>query len=1318
MTRENSYLRQVMRENFTHRIVVQRFQQILGGLQSINSFLTLVLWLTAVMSIAQTPDANGIVYVTETATGDGNGNSWDSATDNLHNAIHADGVQKVFVASGTYKVGAHSFEMKNGVEIYGGFDPQNNIRTLNDARILPNKTASEGSVLDGEYVRPVIWNYNNGITTSAVLDGFTITNGKTTDRGGGIYNLSASPTLRNLVVKNNAASMGGGIYNENNSNAVLVDIIVTGNTVNSLGIIATGGGICSFTSNPVITNAVIANNNIVASSGSSLGGGVYNRAGKMVITNSVVDNNTVPQSGGGIFNDGAEMVLTNVTVADNKSTSAAGQGSGTGGIVSANGSTLAIYNSIIWGNQQNGSATTTGADILNSGIGSTIVLKNSSTQSYTTGVSSDNNIIGDPLFTDTDFELQSTSPVINKGNNALYVGLNAETRDLAGNARVYNYANKGLIDLGAYESSYNSPLAADAAGIIYVKTTAVTTGNGSDWDNATDDLQGAINTANVQKVFVAIGNYNVPSPNSFVMKNGVEIYGGFDPENNIRTPNDARILPNHGKSEGSVLNGKNERSVIWNNNIGLTEAAVLDGFTIKNGYADTNGAGIYNSNASPTLTNLAIKENVAGNGAAGIFNTSSSPVVTNVVVSGNTATNNGGGIVNVNSSPVFTNTSITQNSAGSSGGGLFQLGTGSVVLNNVTIAGNTPNAVNVNTGNLFFNNSVIYGGVVGTYTAQYSLIEGSTGGASGNLDGTARTAAMVFADPLSGNYALHYNSAAIDAGNSLLFPGLDANSKDLVNNPRIDKASIDLGAYEFTLIPDGSGVVYVRQDFSGSGSSWADATGGLQRAIDAAGTLKVFVAVGEYKVGDHSFIMKDDVEIYGGFDPVNGITNLTHNRVLPNHGVHDGSVLNGENTRPVIWNDNNGVSSSGVLDGFTVKNGNNNNAGGVYNASVSPVYKNLVIRDNQGGFGGGVYNTSSSPVFINVIITGNSAQYGSAMFNHINSSITATNVQITDNISSLGYEAAVHNADGYHTFTNVTIANNTPNALYINQGTGFYFKNSIVYGGIYRSTPDGAPEVGYIAESSLIEGNANISNGNLNATGLTLSDIFTNPSAGRYTLKTGSVAINAGDNELFPDLEASSKDLAGNLRLIENQVDLGAYENPNGVLPVRWISFEGKLNDQYQAVLAWRVDQTSVSGYQIERSSNARDFRIIGSVSASGDGISQYSFTDPVAAVGAVYYRIRQTDLDGSFSYSRLISLTGPQDVPLMAYPNPVSDQVMVRIGAEYIGTSLRLVNVAGVQLQQLTAEQEILTLKLYNYTAGTYILYTWDGKAVKLFKN
>src|SRR5690606_10242435 len=209
------------------------------------------IWVALMLSIsiflnAQITPTDGIVYVTHNGTG--NGSSWNTPTNDLHNAIQTTGVQKVFVAVGEYNVGNHSFIMKNGVEIYGGFDPSAGITDLTHNRIMPNAANTQGSILNGEGLRPVIWNVFNSaaaMNNTAILDGFTVINGSYSN-GAGIRNVYASPSIRHLVIRgNNATSSGAGIYNDNSS--------------------------------PDIYNAVISNNMIIAPfNQSGMGAGIYN----------------------------------------------------------------------------------------------------------------------------------------------------------------------------------------------------------------------------------------------------------------------------------------------------------------------------------------------------------------------------------------------------------------------------------------------------------------------------------------------------------------------------------------------------------------------------------------------------------------------------------------------------------------------------------------------------------------------------------------------------------------------------------------------------------------------------------------------------------------------------------------------------------------------------------------------------------------------------------------------------------------------------------------------------------------------------------
>lgn len=390
----------------------------------------------------------------------------------------------------------------------------------------------------------------------------------------------------------------------------------------------------------------------------------------------------------------------------------------------------------------------------------------------------------------------------------------------------------------------------DTNGIIYVTPTGAGTLSGDSWANATNDLQMSINAVGVQKVFVAVGNYNVV--NSFIMKNNVEIYGGFDPENGISTLADNRIMMDASGSTGSILNGQNARRIIKNDfplSSPLNNTAVLDGFTLLNGYAD-KGGGIYNYFASPTLINLVLKGNRAINEGGGIRNGGySSPVLTNVIITEGRA-NLGGGIFTYSlATLVMTNVVISKNIA-IEGGGIFNHNNNEVVLTNVLLSDNTAECggavVNLalthttmtnvtitrnhstyfdyNCGSVIYNNmesitdvrnSIIYGNtssnpygwtiLEGELTATnfaYSLLQGSTDTSNGNIADTD----PLFVNPGTGNFRLQEGSPVISAGYNGFYdtgqtPDLQSITTDLDANPRIQNGRVDMGAFE-NLIPD------------------------------------------------------------------------------------------------------------------------------------------------------------------------------------------------------------------------------------------------------------------------------------------------------------------------------------------------------------------------------------------------------------------------------------------------------------------------------------------------------------------------------------
>lgn len=117
-------------------------------------------------------------------------------------------------------------------------------------------------------------------------------------------------------------------------------------------------------------------------------------------------------------------------------------------------------------------------------------------------------------------------------------------------------------------------------------------------------------------------------------------------------------------------------------------------------------------------------------------------------------------------------------------------------------------------------------------------------------------------------------------------------------------------------------------------------------------------------------------------------------------------------------------------------------------------------------------------------------------------------------------------------------------------------------------------------------------------------------------------------------------------------------------LPVKLISFTGTRIDP-TIRLQWKVaNETLFDYYQVERSLDGRSFTSIGNV--PGTGQDQYEFVDPFPLPGINYYRIRMVDRDGSFSYSKVVSvISSTQLADIEVYT--VSGQLIARHQAKTV---------------------------------------------------
>lgn len=121
------------------------------------------------------------------------------------------------------------------------------------------------------------------------------------------------------------------------------------------------------------------------------------------------------------------------------------------------------------------------------------------------------------------------------------------------------------------------------------------------------------------------------------------------------------------------------------------------------------------------------------------------------------------------------------------------------------------------------------------------------------------------------------------------------------------------------------------------------------------------------------------------------------------------------------------------------------------------------------------------------------------------------------------------------------------------------------------------------------------------------------------------------------------------------------------VLPVSILNFGGFIKDNV-VYLNWSTAmENNNKGFYVERSKDAQNFSNIGFVAGTGNStqIKQYTFRDiSVKDMHATttYYRLKQVDMDGKYSYSKVLALNLKNLVQWRLYPNPVKDMAIVEL--------------------------------------------------------
>lgn len=176
------------------------------------------------------------------------------------------------------------------------------------------------------------------------------------------------------------------------------------------------------------------------------------------------------------------------------------------------------------------------------------------------------------------------------------------------------------------------------------------------------------------------------------------------------------------------------------------------------------------------------------------------------------------------------------------------------------------------------------------------------------------------------------------------------------------------------------------------------------------------------------------------------------------------------------------------------------------------------------------------------------------------------------------------------------------------------------------------------------------------------------------------------------------------------QLDGVDFTSPNcpGILPVKLSSF-GATVTNCVTTLEWMTEsQSDFKNYDIQYSTDGSAFQTIANIAGSLQASRQkYTYQDNNPKQGRFYYRLKMTDLDGRYVYSKIIALKiNCGQNSLFVYPNPVKDILNVNINnVEKDATIATLFDTNGRLIYSGQMVNGTNLINMENFAKGIYLL-------------
>ena len=160
--------------------------------------------------------------------------------------------------------------------------------------------------------------------------------------------------------------------------------------------------------------------------------------------------------------------------------------------------------------------------------------------------------------------------------------------------------------------------------------------------------------------------------------------------------------------------------------------------------------------------------------------------------------------------------------------------------------------------------------------------------------------------------------------------------------------------------------------------------------------------------------------------------------------------------------------------------------------------------------------------------------------------------------------------------------------------------------------------------------------------------------------------------------------------------------------PINLLNLKATLLPNQKGLIEWTTSSEMNNDYfEVEKMESFNRFNVIGKAKGAGNStqINNYSLIDNNVKIGTNYYRLKQIDFNGAFTYSDIVSLYKDNERIVLMYPNPSTTSVTINISevSSISPAEITFINALGQEVSKITTIMNDNNINVSNLASGTY---------------